>query len=101
MRILKEGDKMVKKNLKAVEKPAAQISKKDLSDLIMLCNMAKQVIDKYDDPNIAVGLELAFTTDLITPNGINIRELIDEDIKIAFYEYSLKVGDKLRERGII
>ena len=101
MRILKEGDKMVKKNLKVVEETPAKISKKDLEYLITICNMAKQVIDKYDDPDIAVGLELAFTTDLITPNGVNIRELIDEDIRIAFFEYSLKVGDKLRERGII
>ena len=92
---------MVKKNLKMAEETPAKISKKDLEYLITICNMAKQVIDKYDDPDIAVGLELAFTTDLITPNGVNIRELIDEDIRIAFFEYSLKVGDKLRERGII
>ena len=93
---------MVKKNLKiAEEKPAAQISKKDLSDLIMLCQMAKQIIDKNNDPEIVVGLELAFTTDLITPNGVKINEIVDEDIKRSFCEYLLKVGDKLRERGII
>lgn len=98
---MKEGDSVVKKNLKVIEEQPAEISKKDLEYLITICNMAKQVINKYDDPYIAVGLELAFTTDLITPNGINIRELIDEDIKIAFYEYSLKVVEKLRERHII
>lgn len=92
---------MVKKNLKVAEETPTNISKKDLEYLITLCKMAKQVIDKYDDPDITVGLELAFTTDLITPNGVNIQELIDEDIRIAFFEYSLKVGDKLRERRII
>lgn len=92
---------MVKKNLKVVEEKPAEVSKKDLKYLITLCGMAKQVIDKYDDPSVSTILELAFVTDLITPNGVNINEIIDEDIRISFYEYCLKVGDKLRERRII
>ena len=92
---------MVKKKLNAAEKTGGANIKKDLSDLIMLCQMAKQIIDKNDDPEIVVGLELAFTTDLITPNGVKINEIVDEDIKRSFCEYSLKVGDKLRERSII
>lgn len=91
---------MVKK-IKVVEEKPAEVYEKDLKHLITLCGMAKQVIDKYDDPSTAVILELAFVTDLITPNGVKLDELIDEDIKNSFYEYCLKVGDKLRERGII
>lgn len=91
---------MVKK-IKFVEEKPEGVSEKDLKYLITLCGMAKQVIGKYDDPSTAVILELAFTTDLITPNGVKLDELIDEDIKNSFYEYCLKVGDKLRERRII
>ena len=92
---------MVKKNLKVVEEKPCEVSKKDLSYLVSLCNTAKQVIEKYDDPSVSTILELTFTTDLITPYGVNLVDIIDEDIRQSFYEYCLKVGDKLRERGII
>lgn len=94
---------MVKKKIKmkTIEETEAEILKKDLIDLNIICQMARQIIAKNDDPAIISGLELAFTTDLITPNGVKLDELIDEDIILAFFEYSVKVGDKLREGNII
>lgn len=91
---------MVKKKI-AEPVPIPELNKKDVKDLIMLCQYAKQIIGKYDDPEIVVGLELAFTTDLITPEGVKVNEIADDDVKRAFCEYSLKVGEKLRESGII
>lgn len=91
---------MVKK-IKVVEEKPEEVLEKDLKSLSTLCDMAKHVIDKYEDPIVSTILELAFVTDLITPNGVKLDEIIDEDIKNSFYEYCLKVGDKLRERGII
>ena len=78
-----------------------ELSKKDTRDLIMLCQYAKQIINKYDDPGIVTGLWLAFCTDLVTPEGCKVNDICSTEVKAAFIEYLLKVEGEINEGSTI
>ncbi len=72
-----------------------ELDKKDVKDLIMLCQLVKQIINKYDEPALVTGLWLAFATDMITPEGTKVNEISDTEVKEAFTNYLSKVMERV------
>lgn len=72
-----------------------ELDKKDVKDLIILCQFVKQIINKYDEPEIVTGLWLAFTTDMVTPEGTKVNKISDTEVKAAFTNYLSKVMERV------
>lgn len=66
-----------------------ELRRKDVKDLIELCQLAKQVIHRYDDPAILTGLFMAFCVDLITFDDKKISEICSDEVKRSFMEFML------------
>ena len=75
-----------------------ELRRKDVKDLIELCQLAKQVIHRYDDPAILTGLFMAFCVDLITLDTKKISELCTDDVKSAFMQFMLVTIDEVRKK---
>lgn len=66
-----------------------ELRRKDVKDLIELCQLSKQIIHRYDDPAIVTGLFMAFCVDLITLDTKKISELCTDNVKTSFMEFVL------------
>ncbi len=88
-------------SLKAMNEEMSEVPelrRKDVKDLIELCQLSKQVIHRYDDPAILTGLFMAFCVDLITLDNKKISELCTDDVKSAFMEFMLVTIDEARKK---
>ena len=76
-----------------------ELRRKDVKDLIELCQLSKQVIHRYyDDPAILTGLFMAFCVDLITLDTKKISDLCTDDVKSAFMQFMLVTIEEARKK---
>ena len=85
-----------------IDSPDLKVSQKDLEYLTTMCNLTKQIMNKYsEDYRALTSLRIAFCVDMIVPDKIKISEIVDQDVTDAYEEFVGEVREKLYERGII
>lgn len=69
---------------------------KRIQDLIQLADLARQIINQFEDPEYVVSLQASFVADMLTDGKTNISELYDEETFNLFIAFR----DKIRERWL-